>query len=662
MRYKVRINSPTGDYRLMQIYEIDANALLAMSGATIQIAPTTAQGFKIHKWSVSNNNIYTGIAADVPRKPEQDGNIFATRHAYNYNLGGYKYLEDWFDTERWEAVTSSAAPSDWGTTTQYYRVWGGSDPTGFKIVWPYLYGASAGDYDKRNTYRDKKNMTSVIFYTDTGTKFSVSKTSCYAAAATINPQCWRIGYAPTNSNNDNYRFCTAGGTALHNSLNLTYDADRSSTTITTNSINIIQCGIHYTYNGQEYYGFAQIRFDSFADSAIPVQIDVIGLSPDFFGTSIIPGGGGGGSWGSDTVIGGGDGVWTYGSDSRGDGTGAIGTAIATEARTATDAFFTGANGFKLHQLLAADIPDIYGALYSTSFIERYQNTMYSPLSAVLSVHMIPQKLLDLDHATTSSDLTLSGYNISTNVTNKQYPQIPTVHSYHLSKITLDATDTYLDYAPYTNAYLHLPYIGVLTLDINAIAAGEIAIDYITDAITGNCSALVWCKDRDGHAQPKYVAQGNCAYTLPMFSYNQDGSALGRIASSALGLSMAVATGNIAGAAAGAGSLASGMFDAATAKQNTQITGAFGGNAGMISDTMVWLEIVRPKWCNPEHYQLINGLPSQLSGTIQSFNEYGDGYTGYLRITDIDTDGIQATDAEIRQIEQQLKAGIFVDTT
>lgn len=659
MRFRVHINSPIGEYKVFNAYELDAAALLAMAGATQHIAPTTAQNYHIHKWTVQNNNIYSGIAANVPRKPEDDGNIYPTRHAYNYNLGGYKYLEDWFDTDAWEKVTER--PDNWGTTTEYYRIWGGSSPTGFRIVWPYVYGASSSDFEPDNTYRDKINHTSVIFYTDTGTRFSISKSSAYIAAATIYPQGWFIGSRPHSSNADAYRFCTAAGTVLDSDLYFEYLPNRVDTNITTNSLNIIQCGVHYTYQNQEYYGFAHIYFQSYADDAIPTKIEVIGLSPDFFGESIIPGGGGSGSWGSNTTIGGGDGTWTYGSDTRGDGSGTVATAIADEARQAMDAFFTGANGFKLHQLLPADIPDIYGTLYSTSFIQRYQNVMYSPLSAVLSVHMIPHKLLDLAHATTPSDLTLSGYNISTQVTQKQYPQIPTAYSYHVGKIDIDATDTFLDYAPYTNAYLHLPYIGVLTLDINAIAAGSLAIDYITDAITGNCTALVWCSDRDGHAQPKYVAQGNCSYSMPMFSAQQDGSALGRIASSALGLTMSVATGNLAGAAAGIGSVAAGMFDAATAKQNTQVTGSFGGNAGMISDTMIWLEIVRPQWCNPQHYQLINGIPSQLSGTIAAYNEYGDGYTGYLRITDIDTDGIQATDAEIRQIDQLLRAGIFVNS-
>lgn len=657
MRFRVHINSPIGDYKVFNAYEIDAAVLLAMEGATQHIAPTTAQNYHIHKWTVQNNNIYSGIDGNIPRKPEEDGNIFQTRHAYNYNLGGYKYLEDWFDTDAWERVTER--PNNWGTTTEYYLVWGGSTPSGFRIVRPYLYGASTSDFDSSNTYRDKKNHTSVIFYTDTGTRFSISKTSAYMAAATVGPQGWFIGSRPHNSNADIYRFCTAGGTVLNSDLYFEYIADRYNTDITTNSLNIIQCGVHYTYQNQEYYGFAHIYFQSYADDAIPTKIEVIGISPDFYGTSIIPGGGGSGNWGSKTTIGGGNGTWTFSSDSRGDRTGDDLANEVTARRTALQAFFNVDNGFQLHQLLSDDIQHIFALLYDDNFISRYTTSIYNPLSAVLSLHLLPQRLVDPQE--TTSPLTLSGYNISSNLpTPKNFPIVSTLKSEHIGDVDLDATDTFLDYAPYTRAYLHLPYIGVVDIDINAIAAGTISVDYITDATTGNCAAFVWCSDRDGVNTYKYVATGNCAYTMPMFAAQQDGASVGKIVNSTLGLAMSAISGNAAGAISAAGGIAGGIFDAATTQRNTQITGSFSGNASLISDTVCWLEIVRPVWAEPEHFQQLDGLPSMLSGTIADFSDYGDAYSGYLRVVDLETDGIQAAQDELTEIETLLRSGIFVN--
>lgn len=657
MRFRVHINSPIGDYKVFNAYELDAAVLLAMEGATQHIAPTTAHTFHIHKWTVQNNNIYSGIAANIPRKPEEDGNIFPTRHAYNYNLGGYKYLEDWFDSDAWEKVTER--PDNWGTTTEYYRVWGGSRPSGFRIVWPYVYGASPSDFESDNTYRDKLNHTSVIFYTDTGTRFSISKSSAYAAAGVVDTQGWFIGYRPSNSNAVEYQICTSGGVALHSDLHFYYQPARYDTNIITNSLNIIQCGVHYTYQNQEYYGFAHIYFQSYADDAIPTKIEVIGISPDFFGTSIIPGGGGSGSWGSNTTNGGANGTWTFPSNSRGDGTAAAAEAIATARRTALQAFFTASHGYQLHQILPNEIQNIFGVLYGNTFISRYTTSIYNPLSAVISLHMLPQRLCD--PLETSSPLTLSGFDVSAALpTPQNFPEISTIHSEHIGTIDIDATDTFLDYAPYTRAYLHLPYIGVLEIDINAIAAGSLGVDYITDAMTGNCAAYVWCSDRDGVCTFKYCATGNCSYSLPMFAAQQDGAALGKIVNSSLGVAMAAITGNAHAAIASVGGIAGGIFDAATTQRNTQISGSFGGNPGLITDTVCWLEIVRPVWCNPEYYKMLDGVPSMLSGTIQSFNEYGDGYEGFLKVSDLDTEGVQATDDELTEIETVLKSGIFVN--
>lgn len=665
MRIKLHLDTIQGESVIRPFYEINFDGLSQISGFNDRYSGTLNDGSKYDYFYVSNSAglIDANVSANIPRIMSDNNNncVFPYRLRYDDELGGVKYPHTWLDDGAFEQLAEQ--PTDWNNISSCkYLVYTEMSNTpayrGFAAAIP-----TVTTFRPNETYIDHKRTYIRRYVADNGAYFVCSQMCIYggyaAGSAYYYPFETVIGKSQGNDtvfhfHNKNNATVT-GDIAIYNS----HDKNTQSPPWSV-GYNDVYVFVHFVRNSLDYYGIARLVYSSFDDNAIITHIECTGFTTEFWGTSIIPGGGGSGSWGSNTETGGGDGTWTYGSDTRGDGSGAVATAIADEARQAMDAFFTGANGFKLHQLLPADIPDIYGTLYSTSFIQRYQNVMYSPLSSVLSVHMIPHKLLDLAHATTPSDLTLSGYNISTQVTQKQYPQIPTAYSYHVGKIDIDATDTFLDYAPYTNAYLHLPYIGVLTLDINAIAAGSLAIDYITDAITGNCTALVWCSDREGHAQPKYVAQGNCSYSMPMFSAQQDGSALGRIASSALGLTMSVATGNLAGAAAGIGSVAAGMFDAATAKQNTQVTGSFGGNAGMISDTMIWLEIVRPQWCNPQHYQLINGIPSQLSGTIAAFNDYGDGYTGYLRITDIDTDGIQATDAEIRQIDQLLRAGIFVN--
>lgn len=649
-----------------------------MSNPSGAIDPGTGRvGFVLHKWLVKYENdadnfgqINQLFGNVLPPQAVEDDNkncIFPQSFRYDYTIGSQTY------PHRWNTFTRlTEQPAEWTNNKRRHYDFVQTDTwpslPGYTVCKSVITGTDA--FSDSTSYRDEKHYMNALFITGNGGKFicqqgyevrsgvsyplSISLCSPNRPAAQWGSDPVLYSYwglderngqnvpdQPNASVSDELRLESATAEDLASGLG---------------SVPII---VSYKINGLQMYGVALVKWITKSGRDYIKSLEVYAIPEQFWRGSILDETGGG-DWGDQTDTGGGEGVWTFPSTSRGDHIGTLASDIATESRSRLDAFFTGANGFKIHQILPADIPDIYGALYSTSFIQRYQNTLYSPLSAVLSMHMLPAALVDTASATTSSDLTLSGYSITAQVTHTQYPELPTMHAHHVGSVDIDATDTYLDYAPYTNAYLHLPYIGVLTLDINAIAAGTLSVDYITDAITGNVTALITCTDRDGHTQPKYVAQGNAAYSLPMFAVNQDGASVGKIVSSGIGVAMSALSGNAAGVMGGAAGIVSGAFDAAMARSNTQITGAFAGNAGMISDTMVWMEIVRPQWCEPQHYQLIRGIPSQLSGTIAEFNASGDGYAGYLRVLDIDMDGIQAMDDELMQIEQILRAGIFVN--
>lgn len=650
-----------------------------MTNPSGAVDPGTGRvGFVLHKWIVKYDNdsdnfgqinqIFGGILP--PRTVEDDNTdcIFAQSLRYDYTIGTQKY------PHRWDSFTRlTEKPDDWTTNKRknynFVNTDTWNDLPGYTLGKTVITGTDS--FDASISYRDEKHYMNALFVTGNGGKFIcqqgyeiISGTKCPLSLSLCAPNRpssqWGsdpVLYSYWGLDERNFQNAPdMSDASCTDSLTIDY----ATTDDLSSGLNAVPIIVAYKLaNNLQMYGVAIIKWITKNGKDFIKKLEVYAVPEQFWRGSILDGTGGG-DWGDQTDTGGGEGVWTFPSTSRGDHIGTLASDIATAARSRLDAFFTGANGFKIHQILPADIPDIYGALYSTSFIQRYQNTLYSPLSAVLSMHMLPAALVDTASATTSSDLTLSGYNITSQVSHTQYPELPTMHAHHVGSVDIDATDTYLDYAPYTNAYLHLPYIGVLTLDINAIASGTLSVDYITDVITGNVTALITCTDRDGHTQPKYVAQGNAAYSLPMFAVNQDGASVGKIVSSGIGVAMSALSGNAAGVMGGAAGIVSGAFDAAMARSNTQITGAFAGNAGMISDTMVWMEIVRPQWCDPQHYQLIRGIPSQLSGTIAEFNEYGDGYAGYLRVLDIDMDGIQAMDDELMQIEQILRAGIFVN--
>ena len=672
MRMRLHTSTRFGDYEIYPIYDIDFSGL-STSGYTSEFSDDAvgSNAYKYRQWRTISSNIGLYIPRAIPRTEIQDGNIIPFWHRYTQFIDG-RYTLDADNLSSYAAVEQGVRPTDWGTNPNYIDL-DRTSASSHNILRPSINRLTTSWSSSISYYEDTKRTILRMFYTDTGTSFTVGKHTVSVSGSYYYARAYSIGCYPhpttSTRKSPHYSYTDDAGNMLNGdyyimdglAVNPASASEYQNWATYPDGYNCPMIFIHYKQDGTDFYGVAIVQFNTFdPDSNEPVAIHVSAWDASFWGTSIIPGGGGGGNWGPSSYAGGADGQWTFSSDSRGDTTGATIAAIATDRRTALQAFYAQAHGYQLHQILPADVPDIFGLLYSSSFIDRYTQSIFNPLSAVISLHLLPQRLCDPQAAT--SALTLSGYDVSANLpTPKNFPIIATIHWVHIGSYDIEATDTYLDYAPFTSAYLHLPYIGVLEIDINAIAGGSISIDYLTDAQTGNCAAYITCIDRDGNSAIKYCATGNCAYTLPMFALNQDGAAVGKIVGSTLGLGMAAITGNPAAAVSAATGFVGGIFDAATAKRNTQICGTFGGNPGMISDTVCWLEIVRPCIVQPDNFDPLHGTPSLLSGTIAAYNEYGDGYQGFLRVLDIDADGIQATADEIQQIETILKTGIYVNT-
>lgn len=640
------------------------------------------------RFSASYSALNRCLSTNIPRQAWQEGAIPGYRISPmigdDYSI--YKLNPDYISFER---VEGEQPPSDWEDNFWYWKVIIQSFTYQSVSYQYYAYDPhypSAGGYDQSATIvKDKDHKLGAKYYTASGFSFGwwwhpyTSGARARFGGDSSNNQhiSWRnpIGeYIRPGTDRVDPEWTSSNYISGISVFSRTSSSEKAAMLLGTPNdyYNFTPFFVSFDIDGMPFYGIAVTHTDTYGDQASPTSIEVIAFSPNFWGQSIIPGGDAG-NWGQNSGVGGGDGTFTITrNDTRGDPDGHGVADRAAVIRSALDPFFTGANGFKLHQILSADVPDIYALLYSDSsgaFLRRYEQSMYNPLSAILSVHLLPQKLVHFRG--TSSDLTISGYNVNANIPGSQpYPEIASTASYPDTDGSgytqgLDSFDfdkyfgAFPDFAPYTKIRLHLPYCGVIDIDTNAVMHGTLHVSYICDAISGNVAAYVWCKDKDGTCTYKYVATGNAAYSIPMFAAQQDGSSVGKLALSLVGLGLGAATGNAAGVTGGIAGVAGAAFDAATAQRDTLITGQFSGNIGMLTDTVCWLDITRPQWINPEHYQLLHGETSQLSGTIDNYAD-DQPYKGYLQVQAIDTDGLTATDAEKAEIENLLRTGIFVN--
>lgn len=217
---------------------------------------------------------------------------------------------------------------------------------------------------------------------------------------------------------------------------------------------------------------------------------------------------------------------------------------------------------------------------------------------------------------------------------------------------------YLDYAPYTKAYAYLPFVGIVELDADDIVGHAVNITYYIDAYTGTCIAQLTVA-KDNYSNLNYQFSGNCAVELPLSGGSQASIKAGMLMAAATGISSAIGGianimgGKISGAISGMANGAADAFNSVvTAKSSVQHSGSFGGNPGAMGVKKPYIIVKRPVQKIVTNYQLEYGFPAHKFVRIGAC-------TGYLRVRECNVISSTATNDEKQQIEELLKAGVFV---
>ena len=609
-----------------------------------------------------NADISAAFPDGIPPTVESDGVV--CQNDYKYVSGSPAWT---LKTQAFSGLAPTATPpDDWSTNFfDYYtastRTVSGNTFAVFTSVASNAlsYHNSPPTWNPNTSYYHDdlplKQRAAHIFTTDAAWSFGVN----------ISPN-WQYGYirAVANCNPEHALVGTDDVFCIHDPIGNQYGGYIPSDTLApyqlqtgfTNSIPFLQIFVHCLYNDTDYYGIAQILMSAASESAHPIGIRMLAFPAECYGDSIKTGEEPQeGTWGPAIERAGGSGSFSDPSDDSGSFNGAA-LAADIAAHAAVMNANIQAGGFHVYRLAAGAMAAISRVLFSQSFFGLFTVSRYNPLSCILSYHLLPDTLapLTLGGQAQTAAVQAGGYNFQTDPDAPvQVPAQSLVDSethYFVGAADIPLYyDAFPDFAPFTQAKIHLPYIGEMSLDINKFQGGRIAVDYNCDVISGNVCAVITCQDRNGRYREVYTATGNAAYTLPVFSESQSGAAVGKLIGS--GVTAAV-TGNAAGvlgAAAGALEMA-----AVGVPHSPQIQGSFGGNVGAIGNHICFLEITRPEWVETERFQELAGIPSGLSGTIADL-----GASGFIQVQTIETDGIATTQAECDLIEQILKSGIYL---
>lgn len=327
----------------------------------------------------------------------------------------------------------------------------------------------------------------------------------------------------------------------------------------------------------------------------------------------------------------------------------------------------------------------FGRWLWVTYADATMDTIWNnPFDGVIGAHELYATPSKDGYSTIRSGFLDSG--ISSIIVRQRYTQI------NCGSIVIpEYWGNYLDYSPYSRAYIYLPFIGIMDVDVDDIVGHSVNVLYHVDSYTGSCIAQITCA-RDGYTNTLYQFSGDCSVEIPMAGGSQANIKAAMIAANAYqnaanvsaGMSLwgGIASG-VASAIGGAlmpraastiGGITSGIGQAiggytssqsqkaygeaqhtaamVSQKSHVQHSGSFGGSHGAMGIKKPYIIIRRPIQKVVNGYNKLYGYPAHKMVVIGEC-------TGYLRCREVNVQSSLATDEEKRMIEEALKSGVYV---
>lgn len=217
--------------------------------------------------------------------------------------------------------------------------------------------------------------------------------------------------------------------------------------------------------------------------------------------------------------------------------------------------------------------------------------------------------------------------------------------------------SFLDYSPYVNISIYLPYIGYRELSPDDVMNESIHVVYHIDVLTGGCCAFLDC----GSKGLLYSFNGSCIADVPITAINYSGaiqnavSAVGSLATTAVGLATGAAPVAAMGKALSAKNIVEGVSNAANtalqSKPTVQRSGNMGGAAGLMSYQRPMIVITRPRMSVPDKLNKFAGLTTNVTMPLSTCK-------GFTQVELIHLTGIPCTDNERDELLTLLHQGVI----
>lgn len=284
----------------------------------------------------------------------------------------------------------------------------------------------------------------------------------------------------------------------------------------------------------------------------------------------------------------------------------------------------------------SQLNELASYLWSDLFeIDGWKKLFADPMDAILGLSILPVPI------PTSGPKEVKvgniGTGISLNVASTQFVEVD-CGSINVNEYW----GAYLDYSPYTQCQIYLPYVGARPISVDEIMGKTINVKYHVDILTGACCCFIKCGD-----SVLYTFNGQCSIPIPINSANYT-SVINGIISVAASVGSMIATGG-ASAPLAVPHLASTVAN--QMKPNIEKSGAISGSGAVLNIQTPYLILTRPRQALPKNQNTFTGYPSFITVTLGELS-------GYTEVHSIHLENIPATADELSEIETLLKGGVI----
>lgn len=200
----------------------------------------------------------------------------------------------------------------------------------------------------------------------------------------------------------------------------------------------------------------------------------------------------------------------------------------------------------------------------------------------------------------------------------------------------------LDYSPFRRFSIYLPFIGTRTISTDDIMGKTVHVKYHVDLLSGACVAMVKCGDA-----VLYQYSGACAVSLPL-----SGETFTNVITSTIQLAASIGATVATGGAAAGVTAASAANSLMSMKPIVERAGGVSGAAGQLGVMKPYLIGEVPRQSVPNNCNSFTGYPSNIKAVLGELS-------GYTEVDIIYIKGIEATQAELDELETVLKGGFII---